>query len=328
MTGPAPADAWTYDVALSFAGEDRELALALAGRLHARGHSVFFDRFEELWGQDLAVKLHEIYGRQSRYCVVLVSRHYLEKPWTNHERRILLARSLGDASPFLLPIRVDGSELPGLPGVIAYKDLRVDSLDDIFASLEALLHKPPARAAAAVPPPRRGPLELVATDFLYAVVHLDTPEIVRFNLAYYLVNNEPDSRTVHRLEATLTPAGQRDVQLVWNASVDIGMRYMRPSAEALPISVAAGPSRLTGAQFVGLEVPRDLVWRQGIHDVEIVGWTERSRAREADLSTRFRVHVSDLDAEMIDQGAELPLGSGIVRAHAVAVPLTIAPNGR
>ena len=330
MSDSDPTARWLYDVALSFAGEDRDLALALAARLHAAGHRVFFDRFEEMWGEDLAAKLHDVYGTQARYCVVLVSRHYLEKPWTNHERRILLARTLRDASPFLLPIRVDGSELPGLPAVIAYKDLRVDSLDEIFESLEMVLAKDRRRAGAraAFANPARA-LELVTTDFLYAVVHLDTPDVVRFNLAYYMVNHGEGDGTVERLEATLTPEDDRGVQLVWNASIAIGPTTMRPDGSGqLPIVVPVGRSRLSGAQFTGPGVPRDLVWRPGTHRVEIVGWTTRARSHEPDFATRFRVDVSELDAQMIAEGAELPLGSGPVRVFAVAIPLTISSVDR
>ena len=39
---------WKYDVALSYAGEDREVARELATRLQAAGYLVFYDGFEEL----------------------------------------------------------------------------------------------------------------------------------------------------------------------------------------------------------------------------------------------------------------------------------------
>ena len=63
-----------YDVALSFAGEDRVHALALATRLQQAGLRVFFDRFEELWGHDLSERLHEVYDRECRRVVVFVPR--------------------------------------------------------------------------------------------------------------------------------------------------------------------------------------------------------------------------------------------------------------
>ncbi len=77
---------WQYDVALSYAGEDRVHARELATRIQTAGYSIFYDEFEELWGEDLSVKLHEVYGKQSRFCVILVSKHYLKKPWTNMEQ--------------------------------------------------------------------------------------------------------------------------------------------------------------------------------------------------------------------------------------------------
>ena len=138
MTSPT----WKYDVALSYAGEDREVARELATRLQAAGYLVFYDGFEELWGQDLSVKLHQIYGEQSRYGVPLVSQHYVKKPWTNHERQVLLARAMKQQAVYLLPIRLDNSALPGLADVVAYKDLRQTSLDEIISSLQQLLGPP------------------------------------------------------------------------------------------------------------------------------------------------------------------------------------------
>ena len=76
-----------YDLAISFAGEQRELARALAERLDASGYSIFFDEFHEaeLWGRDLTVALADVYATEARWCLVLVSRDYLRKPWTNLE---------------------------------------------------------------------------------------------------------------------------------------------------------------------------------------------------------------------------------------------------
>ncbi len=46
---------YLYDVALSFAGEDRSYADALAEALRQRGLSVFYDTYEKytLWGKNL-----------------------------------------------------------------------------------------------------------------------------------------------------------------------------------------------------------------------------------------------------------------------------------
>ena len=48
---------YKYDVALSFAGEDRFYVDQVATILKEQGVSVFYDEFEEvdLWGKDLAL---------------------------------------------------------------------------------------------------------------------------------------------------------------------------------------------------------------------------------------------------------------------------------
>ena len=76
-----------YDVALSFAGEDRHYAATLAQLLTAGGYSVFYDQYRqaELWGIDLYVHLSSVYKDQAHYCVIFLSEHYAQKMWTNHE---------------------------------------------------------------------------------------------------------------------------------------------------------------------------------------------------------------------------------------------------
>ena len=61
-----------YDVALSFAGEDRGYVEQVAAHLATLGVTVFYDRYEtaELWGKDLAVHLGNIYSRDSHFVVI------------------------------------------------------------------------------------------------------------------------------------------------------------------------------------------------------------------------------------------------------------------
>jgi CRP-like cAMP-binding protein len=78
-----------FDVALSFAGEDRAFVDTIAVRLRAHRVKVFYDRYEKatLWGKDLYEHLDHVYQRAARYCVLFVSEHYARKVWTNHERK-------------------------------------------------------------------------------------------------------------------------------------------------------------------------------------------------------------------------------------------------
>jgi hypothetical protein len=117
----------SYDVALSFAGEDREFVEQVANELREDGVTVFYDRFEEvnLWGSDLAEHLGRVYGTDSRYVVLFASRHYAAKAWPNHEKQFALSRHLRGDTGRILPVRFDDTAIPGLPPTIAYLDARV-----------------------------------------------------------------------------------------------------------------------------------------------------------------------------------------------------------
>jgi hypothetical protein len=123
-TSPAPAD--RYEVALSFAGDQRDFVREVANILRDTGVSVFFDEFHQadLWGRDLASLLGEVYGDRSRYIVIFCSRAYLDKPWTEHERQHALSGRIKRMDSSVLPVRMDGSSLPGLPDSVAYVDAR------------------------------------------------------------------------------------------------------------------------------------------------------------------------------------------------------------
>ncbi len=59
---------YDYDVALSFAGEDRNFVEQVAQILHQLDLRVFYDRYEEanLWGKDLYVHLDQVYRTKSK----------------------------------------------------------------------------------------------------------------------------------------------------------------------------------------------------------------------------------------------------------------------
>ena len=64
-----------YTVALSFAAPERQFANAVAHAIKRRGVRVFYDDFEThvLWGKNLNERLRDIYAKQSRYCIMLLS---------------------------------------------------------------------------------------------------------------------------------------------------------------------------------------------------------------------------------------------------------------
>src|SRR5262249_13107748 len=65
------------------------------------------------------------------YCVIFVSRHYAGKLWPKHELKQAQARAFQESREYILPIRVDDSELPGLNATVGYIDLRDHSLNSV-----------------------------------------------------------------------------------------------------------------------------------------------------------------------------------------------------
>lgn len=125
-TPPAsPGRAWDYDVAFSFAGEDRAYVEAVAEKLRAQGVRVFYDHYEtvSLWGRDLYEHLADVYQKRSRYTVIFVSSAYANKVWTTHERKSAQARAFQESRKYILPARFDDTEIPGLLPQIGYIDL-------------------------------------------------------------------------------------------------------------------------------------------------------------------------------------------------------------
>ena len=132
-----------YDVAISFAGENREVAKQLAGLIHDEGRTIFYDEFEvaNLWGKDLYQYLFEIYSRKARFCLIIISQDYVAKKWTKHELQAAQQKQFTNTTEYILPVRIDDTVLPGLPDTMAYLDLRQVSLKIIVAALKTKLGK-------------------------------------------------------------------------------------------------------------------------------------------------------------------------------------------
>jgi hypothetical protein len=117
---------WRWDVALSFAGAQRDYVEQVAMALKARRLRCFYDADEqiELWGKYLVEELPVIYGEQAAAVVVFVSAEYVARDWTQHERRAALARAVRERREYVLPARFDDTPLPGLLSEMGTVDLR------------------------------------------------------------------------------------------------------------------------------------------------------------------------------------------------------------
>lgn len=124
---------YQYQVALSFAGEDRFVARKFAKLLKDNDIRVFYDEYEQadLWGKDLYRHLTKVYKEYSEYCVIFVSENYSHKLWTQHELQQAQARAFLENREFILPIRLDNTEIPGIPETVSYLDINTVPLDQI-----------------------------------------------------------------------------------------------------------------------------------------------------------------------------------------------------
>ncbi|MFZ5552125.1 MAG: toll/interleukin-1 receptor domain-containing protein [Bacteroidota bacterium] len=132
-----------YDVAISFAGEDRTIAESIAEKLLKDGIRVFYDSYEKatLWGKDLYVHLNDVYKNKSRYCLMIISHNYRHKQWTNHERMAAQARAFSQNKEYILPLKLDDTEIPGLNETIGYVDYRNSNSDEIAVLLKSKLNE-------------------------------------------------------------------------------------------------------------------------------------------------------------------------------------------
>jgi hypothetical protein len=157
MTVPFDERSYEFDVAVSFAGEDREMVEGIVGRLKSAGISVFYDSDyqADLWGEDLIEFLDEIYRLKARYTIMFISSCYAQKMWTRHERRSALARAMEQRSAYVLPVRLDSTQLEGLRPTVGYLDARLVGPDGIVdATVAKLAGIPPAENAAITQVPR------------------------------------------------------------------------------------------------------------------------------------------------------------------------------
>lgn len=122
-----------YDVALSFAGEEREYVEKVAECLQKEGIKFFYDEYEKakLWGKNLYDHFDEIYGKKSKYCVIFISKNYKDKLWTNHERKSAQTRAFEENREYILPARFDNTEIPGIGSTTCYVDLKEITPDEL-----------------------------------------------------------------------------------------------------------------------------------------------------------------------------------------------------
>jgi hypothetical protein len=122
---------YQFDFALSFAGENREVARTMVDQLEMCDCTVFYDDLFEsnylgkTWGKEF----EEIFGEKSRFVVPLLDIYHREKIWPTFEREIFAPRVAEEA---VIPIYLDETPFPGIPmDVVGIKFIAPTSAADL-----------------------------------------------------------------------------------------------------------------------------------------------------------------------------------------------------
>ncbi|WP_094765099.1 TIR domain-containing protein [Luteococcus japonicus] len=164
------ASPYTYEVALSFAGEQRDYVRAVNEALKALDVKTFYDddHAVDLWGKNHTEELPRIYAEDSHLVLMFISEHYVDKRWPRHERRAILTEMTQRGTPYLLPVRFDDSTVPGLDSGWHY--LKAEEFDPervaeaAYAQLVSLGVRQPRSRLAQAPGVSFGVETLSASD--------------------------------------------------------------------------------------------------------------------------------------------------------------------
>lgn len=111
-----------FQVALSFAGEQRDYVHRVASGLAAAGVTYYYDLEQEVrtLGRDLIEEFARVYQDEAVVVAMFISGEYAEKSWPRQERRAALARALQERREYVLPFRFDDTPLEGLLPTVGY----------------------------------------------------------------------------------------------------------------------------------------------------------------------------------------------------------------
>ncbi|MFA6151003.1 MAG: TIR domain-containing protein [Chitinophagaceae bacterium] len=113
-----------YDIAFSFAEEDRSFVSRVVDILQNLSVNVYYDENKRIenWGEDLRAHIHNVYLNEARFCMIFISEHYKKKYWTQFEQERIKAKSFfsENKQAYILPFRLDNTEIAGITDTIIY----------------------------------------------------------------------------------------------------------------------------------------------------------------------------------------------------------------
>lgn len=107
------SDTDIFDLAFSFAGEDRHYVKEVKDACEKLGLTVYYDEDRKIdqWGKSFLGEQRKVYsGYKTKHFVPFISRHYFAKPVPTDEFKSALMEST-KRSQYILPIKLDNSEI-------------------------------------------------------------------------------------------------------------------------------------------------------------------------------------------------------------------------
>jgi hypothetical protein len=264
-----------YDVAISVAGEEKDLALDLSMHLRRAGYNPYYYGLLEAhgWGEDIKELSRTVYELQSRYCIVFISSAYVSKEHTMYELEVALRRAMWQAD-YILPLRLDNTVLPNLPVNLIYIDLRTDP--DMARVCELVREKlgDPVSKRTLTP-------VLAQPDGIgYLVVQKGTKTLPIINIGCHFQNGGDDPITLRHLTAQLTDPEGVTIPLNWRLFYHGEPVHMPLQERDLAIFLGAGKSQTKGIQFAPPASIAEFRWLSGLYDFDLMGWVTHQRDRK------------------------------------------------
>lgn len=106
---------YKYDVAISFAEEDLPVAEKIARELKTKriSYYLYTENIAIHWGENIFKISYDTYSCQSKYVLLLISKTYIQKKWSNIERQI--TESVSSRIPaHILPVSIDDTPMDKL----------------------------------------------------------------------------------------------------------------------------------------------------------------------------------------------------------------------
>jgi hypothetical protein len=295
-----PADpTFEFDVALSFAGEDRAYVQEVAEAMKAADVTVFLDSDHEaeMWGEDLVEFFQRVYTVRAKYAILFVSCQYATKAWPRAERRAALARALEQRAAYVLPIRMDDTDLPGLEPTVHYIDARRVGIDGIVRALSAKLAATPDSGTTSGVGVPRGALKAKrilaerppAWEYLYFAAVLESELELR--------NPKFQDQQLHYAAQSGVRVTDREVQpFVKQALDDVGAlttklaRVMDPALQERAIGLPGEPGDASRIQHLASR------WN-AVYE-ELLDWAAAVRGVSAPAAYR---RLFEIVASVVDQ---------------------------